>query len=114
MKIKTLVALQSIIESRPIPRDMEEENYYYSESREDFVDIMEMELHHFIRAFVKMANHIPDPVIVRDGEGVFVKENFIENITLLQAFQILEKKLLEKNYDLEELLTEFLSKKNEH
>ena len=114
MKIKTLVAIQSIIDGRTIPRDMEEENFYYSESREEFIDIMDMELHHFIRAFVKMSNYIPDPVIVKEGERVYLNENFAENLTLLQAFQILEKKLLEKNYDLEELLTDFLSKKNEH
>ena len=54
MKLKTLIALQSIIEERKIPIDMEEEHYYYSHSKDEFKDILEMDLHHFIRAFKKL------------------------------------------------------------
>ena len=39
MKLKTLIALQSIIEERKIPIDMEEEHYYYSHSKDEFKDI---------------------------------------------------------------------------
>ena len=34
MKIKKLLALESIIEGRKIPYDMNQEHYYYSESRD--------------------------------------------------------------------------------
>ena len=39
MKLKTLIALQSIIEEREIPSDMHENIYYYSHSKEEFLDI---------------------------------------------------------------------------
>ena len=54
MKLKTLIALQSIIEEREIPSDMHEPMYYYSHSKEEFLDIMEMHITHFIRAFKKL------------------------------------------------------------
>tara|TARA_Y100001963_G_C6558936_1_gene343382 strand:- start:175 stop:423 length:249 start_codon:yes stop_codon:yes gene_type:complete len=54
MKLKTLIALQSIIEEREIPSDMHEPMYYYSHSKEEFLDIMDMHLIHFIRAFKKL------------------------------------------------------------
>ena len=54
MKLKKLIALQSIIEEREIPSDMHEPMYYYSHSKEEFLDIMDMHLIHFIRAFKKL------------------------------------------------------------
>ena len=58
MKLKTLIALQSIIEEREIPSDMHENIYYYSHSKEEFLDIMEMDLIHFIRAFKKIQGEL--------------------------------------------------------
>lgn len=115
MKIKTLVALQSIIEGRSIPSDMEQENYYYSESREEFLDIMEMDLHHFIRAFVKLTQFEVETAMLKKDDEIYIKEDFAEGLTIVQVLKILEKKLLEKNYDLDEILRDFINKeRNEH
>ena len=54
MKLKTLIAIQSIIEEKEIPSDMHEPMYYYSYSKEEFLDIMEMDITHFIRAFKQL------------------------------------------------------------
>ena len=58
MKLKTLIALQSIIEEKEIPSDMHEPMYYYSHSKEEFLDIMEMHITHFIRAFKKLQDEL--------------------------------------------------------
>ena len=62
MKIHKLIALQSIIEDRKIPNDMTNENtsdyIYFSESRQEFIDILEMDLTHMIRAFRKTLDEL--------------------------------------------------------
>ena len=88
MKLKTLIALQSIIEERKIPIDMEEEHYYYSHSKDEFKDILEMDLH---------------------------QENFVEALTVYQVFQMLQKKLDESDMDIRSLIEDFMiQKRNEH
>ena len=42
MKVNKLIALQSIIEERKIPYDMEKDHLYYSESKEEFINIMDI------------------------------------------------------------------------
>ena len=62
MQVKKLIALQSIIEDRKIPSDMTNENtsdyIYFSESRQEFIDILEMDLTHMIRAFRKTLDEL--------------------------------------------------------
>ena len=58
MKINKLIALQSIIEERKIPYDMEEDHLYYSESKEEFINIMDMDIIHLVRAFTKTLNEL--------------------------------------------------------
>jgi hypothetical protein len=66
MKIHKLLAIQSIIEDRRIPSDMVniteefekpsikfDEHWYYSASKDEFINIMDMDLTHLIRAFIK-------------------------------------------------------------
>ena len=50
MKIKTLLELQHTIEGTKIPSDITEDLEYYSESKEEFIKIFDMELTHVIRA----------------------------------------------------------------
>tara|TARA_R100001460_G_scaffold3941_5_gene11502 strand:+ start:211 stop:564 length:354 start_codon:yes stop_codon:yes gene_type:complete len=117
MKVKKLLALQSIIEDRKIPYDMNEEHYYYSESKDQFLEILEMDLHHLIRAFKKLneSKEIEEPVLIKNDTEIYVKENFVDGLSIVQVLKMLEKKLLEKDYDLENILTEYLSeKRNEH
>ena len=62
MKVKKLIALQSIIEEKKIPNDMQNEDVtdyiYFSESRKEFMDILDMDLIHMIRAFRKTLDEL--------------------------------------------------------
>tara|TARA_X000001036_G_scaffold428448_1_gene458256 strand:+ start:416 stop:628 length:213 start_codon:yes stop_codon:yes gene_type:complete len=53
MKLKQIIAIQNIIDNRRIPIDMEEKWEYYSDSREEYVDIMELDMIHAIRIIRK-------------------------------------------------------------
>ena len=49
MKVRKLLELQSTIEERAVPRDMNGElNKHYSESKEKEIDILDMDLIHLI------------------------------------------------------------------
>jgi len=53
MKIRKLLRLQSLLEERVIPCDMEEmeEVKYFSKSKNEYICILDMDLIHFIRVF---------------------------------------------------------------
>jgi len=53
MKLKQIIAIQNIIDNIRIPIDMEEKWEYYSDSREEYVDIMELDIIHAIRIIRK-------------------------------------------------------------
>ncbi len=54
MKIKKLLELQSLIEGRKVPCDMNGElNKHYSESKEKEIDILDMDLIHLVRSYSK-------------------------------------------------------------
>ena len=51
MKIKKLLKLQSVIEDSKIPADMIEDDFnYWSRSKGDWVNILDMDLIHVVRA----------------------------------------------------------------
>ena len=51
MKVKKLLELQALIEDRKIPADMIEDDFnYWSRSKGDWVNILDMDLIHVIRA----------------------------------------------------------------
>jgi len=50
MKIKKLLELQSVIESRAVPSDMTDEFKYWSRSKGEWVNILDMDLIHVVRA----------------------------------------------------------------
>jgi len=62
MKVKKLIALQSIIEDKTIPSDMRNQELtdyiYFSHSRKEFIDILDMDLIHMIRAFRKTLDEL--------------------------------------------------------
>ena len=54
MKIRELLKIQNAIENKTIPKDLlEEENYYYSESKKDYINVLDLDLHHLIRILIK-------------------------------------------------------------
>jgi hypothetical protein len=54
MKLKDILKIQSIIESRATPYDILEEEYtYYSKSKDEHINLLDLHLIHFIRIFLK-------------------------------------------------------------
>lgn len=55
MKLRDLLKIESVVDKRAVPSDMIELDIeYFSESRQESIDIMDMHLVHFIRVFRKM------------------------------------------------------------
>jgi len=50
MKVKKLLEIQSVIEERKIPCDMTDEFKYWSRSKGEWVNILDMDLVHVVRA----------------------------------------------------------------
>ena len=54
MKVKDLLEIQSTIEKRKTPCDMNGDlNQHYSESKDDYIDILDMDLIHLVRSYSK-------------------------------------------------------------
>ena len=54
MNIRELLKIQQAFENKTIPEDLlEEENYYYSESKKDYIKVLDLDLHHLIRILIK-------------------------------------------------------------
>ena len=54
MKVKDLLEIQSTIEKRKMPCDMNGDlNQHYSESKDDYIDILDMDLIHLVRSYSK-------------------------------------------------------------
>ena len=56
MKIKKLLKLQSVIEDSKIPVDMTDRVSHWSESKGQWINILDMDLFHVIRALSKTNN----------------------------------------------------------
>ena len=55
MKVRKLLQLQSEIEERKVPCDLcdDELNQHYSQSKDEFINILDMDLIHLIRSYSK-------------------------------------------------------------
>ena len=54
MKVKDLLEIQSTIEKRKTPCDMNGDlNQHFSVSKEEYIDILDMDLIHLVRAYSK-------------------------------------------------------------
>ncbi len=54
MKVREMLKIQQAFENKTIPYDLlEEENYYWSESRKDYIKILDLDFHHLIRIVIK-------------------------------------------------------------
>ena len=57
MKLKDILQIQSIVESRATPYDLLESGYtYYSKSKDEYIDLLDLHITHFIRIFLKQVN----------------------------------------------------------
>ena len=60
MKIKDLLEIQSIIEKREVPCDMNGDlNQHFSVSKEEYIDILDMDLIHLVRSYSKCLDKNP-------------------------------------------------------
>ena len=64
MNIREMLKIQEAIENKTIPEDiLEEENYYYSESKKDYINVLDLDLHHLIRILIKQIDSEKDDLI---------------------------------------------------
>jgi hypothetical protein len=64
MKIKGLIKIQSLVENRAVPSDLESllNLTYYSKSKMQIINIGDMHLTHFVRVFAKMLENNDSPL----------------------------------------------------
>ena len=54
MKLDDLLSIQAIVEGRKVPIDILENDYtYYSKSKDEYIDLLDLHITHFIRIFLK-------------------------------------------------------------
>lgn len=54
MKLDKLLSIQSVIEGRKVPIDILENGYtHYSKNRDEYIELLDLDLIHFIRIFLK-------------------------------------------------------------
>jgi hypothetical protein len=64
MNIREMLKIQQAFENKTIPEDLlEEENYYYSESKKDYIKVLDLDLHHLIRILIKQIDSEKDELI---------------------------------------------------
>ena len=64
MNIRELLKIQQAFENKTIPEDLlEEENYYYSESKKDYIKVLDLDLHHLIRILIKQIDSDKEDLI---------------------------------------------------
>jgi hypothetical protein len=80
MKIRKLLELQSTIEERKVPRDMNGDlNKHYSESKEKEIDILDMDLIHLVRSYSKTLDRKNSYLNIKSDIGDNI-DNILENI----------------------------------
>ena len=61
MKLKDILQIQSILEKRATPFDILENNFtHYSKSKDEYIELLDLHLIHFIRIFLKQVEENND------------------------------------------------------
>ena len=80
MKVRKLLELQSTIEERKVPCDMNGElNKHYSESKEKEIDILDMDLIHLVRSYSKTLDRKNSYLNIKSDIGDNI-DTILENI----------------------------------
>ena len=105
MKLKDILKIQSIVEGRATPYDILESGFtHYSKSKDEYIDLLDLDLIHFIRIFLKQTEEYNKNV------HRFNKESIDEmQYTLNQMYEDLQT--LKKDNGLDDLLSETERKK---
>ena len=102
MKLKDILKIQSIVEGRATPYDILEDTYvHYSKSKEEYIDLLDLHITHFIRIFLKQVEEFNKSV---DKERIEEMQ-----YTLNQMYEDLQT--LKKDNGLDDLLSETERKK---
>ena len=102
MKLKDILKIQSIIEGRATPYDILESGFtYYSKSKDEYIDLLDLHITHFIRIFLKQVEEFNKSV---DKERIEEMQ-----YTLNQMYEDLQT--LKKDNGLDDLLSETERKK---
>jgi hypothetical protein len=61
MKLKDILQIQSILEKRATPYDILENNFtHYSKSKDEYIELLDLHLIHFIRIFLNLVEENND------------------------------------------------------
>jgi hypothetical protein len=102
MKLKDILKIQSIVESRATPYDILESGFtHYSKSKDEYIDLLDLHITHFIRIFLKQVEEFNKSV---DKERIEEMQ-----YTLNQMYEDLQT--LKKDNELDNLLSETERKK---
>ena len=102
MKLKDILKIQSIVEGRATPYDILEDTYvHYSKSKDEYIDLLDLHITHFIRIFLKQVEEFNKSV---DKERIEEMQ-----YTLNQMYEDLQT--LKKDNGLDDLLSETERKK---
>ncbi len=84
MKVRKLLELQSTIEERKVPIDMNGDlNKHYSESKEKEIDILDMDLIHLVRSYSKTING-NNTIKVQKQNISYNVDNILNNVTFIK------------------------------
>ena len=105
MKLDKLLSVQAVVEGRKVPIDILENGYtHYSKSRDEYIDLLDLDLIHFIRIHLKLVDDYNKKV------HRFNKESIDEmQYTLNQMYEDLQT--LKKDNGLDDVLSETERKK---
>ena len=79
MKVKDLLEIQSTIEKRKTPCDMNGDlNQHFSVSKEEYIDILDMDLIHLIRSYSKCLNRAGG-IVEEKSQEILDNLDVIEN-----------------------------------
>ena len=102
MKLKDILKIQSIVEGRATPYDILESEYtYYSKSKDEYIDLLDLHITHFIRIFLKQVEEFNKSV---DKERIEEMQ-----YTLNQMYEDLQT--LKKDNGFDDVLSETERKK---
>jgi hypothetical protein len=80
MKVREMLKIQSAFENKTIPYDLlEEENYYWSKSKEEYVKILDLDFHHLIRIVINSLEEKekPDKINILDSLNAILQQTDI-------------------------------------
>ena len=89
MKVKELLELQQVITKRATPSDIKDNNLsdHYSTSKDEYINILDMDLIHLIRSYSKA---------IRVGAGRYNRETLREKLDSILTDTYSARELLDK------------------